>query len=161
MLLSRTQLARLRIARDRLHDLDDIASVGALAEQLGLSPFQLIRQFQAVFGQTPHQARIDARISRAKDLLAAGQPVTRVCMDVGFASLGSFSSSFSRRVGASPSAYRAHVQRIFQVPGGLSTRVDHAALGCFDMLGFLPAAAFAISEKPRLPTSGTLVINKE
>jgi AraC-like DNA-binding protein len=35
------------------------------------------------------------------------RPVTEVCLDVGFASLGTFSRTFSAVVGASPSAYRA------------------------------------------------------
>jgi AraC-like DNA-binding protein len=34
------------------------------------------------------------------------RPVTEVCLDVGFASLGTFSRTFAAVVGKSPSAYR-------------------------------------------------------
>jgi hypothetical protein len=47
------------------------------------------------------------RIERAQDLLrSANLTVTEVCMLVGFASLGSFSSRFTELVGESPAAYR-------------------------------------------------------
>ena len=65
---------------------------GKVAREAAISPFHFIRQFEAVFGVTPHQYRIGRRIERAKHLLAAGQhSVTDVCMEVGFSSLGSFS----------------------------------------------------------------------
>jgi AraC-like DNA-binding protein len=54
------------------------------------------------------------RLCRARELLAqldGPQPsVTAVCMQVGFSSLGSFSTLFSRRFGETPSAYRRPVQ---------------------------------------------------
>ena len=85
-------------------------SVREAAARTRLSPFQFIRRFHALFGETPHQLRIAARIDRARRLLAlTNRPVTDVCLDVGFSSLGSFSALFARRVGASPSAYRARV----------------------------------------------------
>jgi AraC-like DNA-binding protein len=145
MLIQRATFARLCLARDRLHALNDAPTVHALALELGLSPFHFIRQFQALFGVTPHQLRIAARIERAKLLLARDEAVTAVCLEVGFSSLGSFSSSFARRVGASPSAYRAAAQRVYQAPG---LSVPHSCLG---MLAQLPLAAFAISEKRGAP----------
>jgi AraC-like DNA-binding protein len=120
-------------ARDLLHDIAAPTSVTRLAAQAGVSPFHFIRQFEAVFGTTPHQLRIRARIDRAKDLLLDDRAVTDVCMDIGFSSLGSFSSSFARRVGVSPSDYR---RRIVQVPAHL------LAPGCLSLLAFLPAHAF-------------------
>jgi AraC-like DNA-binding protein len=120
-------------ARDALHDVTAPTSIASLAAQAGISPFHFIRQFEAVFGTTPHQLRIKARIDRAKDLLLEERAVTDVCMDIGFSSLGSFSSSFARRVGVSPSVYR---RRIVQVPAHL------LAPGCLSLLAFLPAQAF-------------------
>jgi AraC-like DNA-binding protein len=38
------------------------------------------------------------------------RPVTDICLDVGFASLGTFSRTFSAVVGESPSAYRKRAQ---------------------------------------------------
>src|ERR1051325_7330681 len=65
-----------------------------------LSPFQFIRRFKALFGETPHQFRIAVRIDRARRLLAlTDRAVTDVSLDVGFASLGSLSALFTPRVG--------------------------------------------------------------
>ena len=115
-----------------------------------MSPFHFIRQFQAVFGETPHQLRIQARLERAKHLLALSDySVTDVCMEVGFSSLGSFSDLFSRRVGLPPSAYRRRVRVFMPAPDGLSPQL---APGCLTLM----AAAFAIFEKRPHPSSATL-----
>jgi AraC-like DNA-binding protein len=102
-----------------------------------MSQFHFIRQFEALFGSTPHQLRIQLRIAAAKHMLARDQAsVTGVCMDVGFSSLGSFSSSFARRVGMSPSDYRRRAHRLVQMQSLL------LAPGCFNLLAWLPAEAF-------------------
>ncbi len=98
---------RVLRARDAIHAryaaplrLDD------LAHEAALSPFHFLRTFRAAFGETPHQYLTRVRIEAAKRLLLADAPVTDVCFDVGFQSLGSFSALFARRVGAPPSAFR-------------------------------------------------------
>jgi len=105
-----------------------------------LSPFQFIRRFKALFGSTPHQLRIAARIDRARRLLAlTDRSVTDVCLDVGFSSMGSFSALFTRRVGRSPSAYRAEIK-------ATTTPAERPAVlypGCLNLMG----AAFATLEK--------------
>ena len=81
--------------------------VAALARVAHVSPAHFARQFRAVFGETPHRYLQRRRIERAMELLRdTGRPVTEVCLDVGFASLGTFSRTFSAVVGESPSAYR-------------------------------------------------------
>ena len=82
--------------------------VAALARVAYVSPAHFARQFRAVFGETPHRYLQRRRIERAMELLRdTDRPVTEVCLDVGFASLGTFSRTFSAVVGGSPSAYRA------------------------------------------------------
>jgi AraC-like DNA-binding protein len=81
--------------------------VAALARVAHTSPAHFSRQFRAVFGETPHRYLQRRRIERAMELLRdTDRPVTEVCLDVGFASLGTFSRTFSDVVGESPSAYR-------------------------------------------------------
>jgi AraC-like DNA-binding protein len=109
----------------------DAATVGAIAAQVGMSPFQLIRQFAAIYGTTPHQRRTEARLARARRLLADGAAVTDVCMEIGFSSLGSFSALFTRWVGASPTRYRRSVQ----VPRTFAPLVIP---GCLGLLAHLP-----------------------
>jgi len=117
--------------REQLLTNDDIA-VAELAAQVGLSPSRLIRVFAALYGTTPHQLRTQARLDRARRLLAQGDDVTRVCMEVGFSSLGSFSALFTRWTGTPPSRYR----KVFQV----AASVSGAPLvpGCLGMLACLP-----------------------
>lgn len=101
-------LRHLRRARDHIDrnygrplDLDEVALVA------GVSKYHLVRCFEATYGETPIRYLTRRRIERAQDLLRlANLTVTEVCMLVGFASLGSFSSRFTQLVGESPTAYR-------------------------------------------------------
>jgi AraC-like DNA-binding protein len=122
MLLRHEGCRRLCQARERLQQLDESApTIADLARHLGISPFHFIRQFEAVFGVTPHQYRIQVRLDRAKELLASGaMSVADVCMAVGFSSLGSFSTLFTRRFGETPRAYRRRVRPADQAPGCLT-----------------------------------------
>jgi AraC-like DNA-binding protein len=122
MLLRHDGFRRLCRARELLAQLDGPQpTIEALAREVGISPYHFIRQFEALFGVTPHQYRIQLRLDRAKQLLATRRrSVTAVCMDVGFSSLGSFSSLFSRRFGETPSGYRRRVKADALVPGCLT-----------------------------------------
>src|SRR5215471_11863213 len=101
-------LKRLCRARDVLRDWqDEPIPVSQVAEASGLTQFHFIRLFKAVFGETPHQYRSRAQIEKAKHLLIlTDRSVTEVCMEVGFSSLGSFSTLFRRRTGLSPAEFQ-------------------------------------------------------
>lgn len=143
-MLSNDAFLRLCRARDRLRELHDRRlTIDDVAREAAMSPFHFIRRFNALFGDTPHQFRIQARIDHAKHLLAAGgHSVTDVCMEVGFSSLGSFSDLFTRRVGTPPSAYRRQVRSMVTVPGTVPKELFP---GCLTLMG----AAFATLEKHR------------
>jgi AraC-like DNA-binding protein len=101
-------LVHLRRARDHAdrHYAEplDLARLAAVA---GLSKYHFHRQFTATYGRTPAAYLTERRIERAQDLLrATNLTVTEVCHAVGFSSLGSFSSSFRRIVGESPSGFQ-------------------------------------------------------
>lgn len=75
-----------------------------------LSRYHFLRLFRRAFNKTPHQYLTQRRIERAKELLSSsGLTVTDVCFEVGFESLGSFSSLFHKHVGHPPITYRAIV----------------------------------------------------
>jgi AraC family transcriptional regulator len=79
-----------------------------IAAAADLSPHHLLRLFKAFFGETPHQLVTKRRLGRAEHLLlTTHRSVTDICFDVGFESLGSFSTLFKARLGVSPALYRA------------------------------------------------------
>ena len=149
-MIDRHALRRLCSARDMLREQHDRPlSIQEVAREAAMSPFHFIRQFEAVFGATPHQFRIQTRLDLAKQLLALSDySVTDVCMEVGFSSLGSFSDLFARRVGMAPSVYRRQCRSRIVVPG--VTPALHP--GCLSLM----AAAFAIFEKRVVVPSGRL-----
>ncbi len=82
--------------------------IDALSGEAHVSRYHFIRTFRARLFETPHQYLMRIRIDKARELLATSDmPVTDICFEVGFESLGSFSSLFHRTVGWSPSVYRA------------------------------------------------------
>ena len=82
-------------------DLDEMSSHACF------SRYHFLRLFRQAFNQTPHQYLIGRRIERAKELLSRNDlRVTDVCFEVGFQSLGSFSSLFHKSVGHPPIAFR-------------------------------------------------------
>src|SRR5690242_21880255 len=98
MLLRHEGFRRLCEARDALREVGErTPSIRAVARRVRMSRAHFIRQFEAVFGVTPHQYRMQARIELAKRLLATSSlSVTDICMEVGCSSLGSFSALFRR-----------------------------------------------------------------
>ena len=148
-------LHRLCLARDRLRDCDEPRlSVNQIARCAGLAPHHFIRLFRAVFGETPHQYRSLAQIERAKHLLIlTDQSVTDVCMAVGFSSLGSFSTLFTRRVGLTPSAF---LRRHRAAPGQLRRLPPELTPGCLSLMAHLPAEK-ALSKKRTATTAGKFV----
>jgi transcriptional regulator GlxA family with amidase domain len=95
--------------------------VDDLARAARLSRAHFSREFRAAFGESPHAYLMTRRLERAAALLrATDRPVADVCLSVGWLSLGSFTTSFTRMYGISPSAYRTRFPPASQmalVPG--------------------------------------------
>ena len=103
------ELRRLRRARDRMdREYAQPLDVPALARAALMSPGHFSRRFREAYSETPYAYLQARRVERAMGLLRdGGLSVTDVCIAVGFTSLGSFSSTFTRLVGEPPSAYKA------------------------------------------------------
>src|SRR5688572_3828429 len=116
-------LQRLSRAREFIdHCYDHPLSLDQISEKACFSRYHFLRLFRQAFNKTPHQYLIERRIEKAKELLVADElRVTDVCFEVGFQSLGSFSSLFHKYVGHAPVIYREKVrqkeQAKRQVPG--------------------------------------------
>jgi AraC-like DNA-binding protein len=83
-------------------------TVDDMARAAGLSRAHFSREFRRTFGDSPHAYLLTRRLERAAALLRnTDRSVAEICMAVGLQSVGSFTTSFKRAFGASPTAYRA------------------------------------------------------
>jgi AraC-like DNA-binding protein len=99
-------------------DVDDLASAA------GLSRAHFSREFRRAFGEPPHVYLLTRRLERAAALLrSTDRSVAEICFSVGLQSVGSFTTSFKRTYGMSPTAYRATFP-----PAALQARVPECVL---------------------------------
>ena len=99
------RLNRAKQFMDQSYDLPlDLQQISSHA---CLSRYHFLRLFRQAFNKTPHQYLVERRIEKAKELLSSDElRVTDVCFEVGFQSLGSFSTLFHKSVGHAPITYR-------------------------------------------------------
>lgn len=97
----------------RAKDLADVRyaeplTVADMARAARLSPAHFSREFKVAFGESPHQYLLTRRLERAAYLLRnTDRSVTDICVMVGLSSIGSFTTSFRRMFGMTPTRYRA------------------------------------------------------
>ena len=110
-----------------------------LARAAGLSRAHFSREFRRAFGESPHAYLLTRRLERAAALLrGTDRSVADICLSVGLQSIGSFTTSFTRTFGVSPTAYRARfppaadwamvptcVLRFYGRPGNSTFREDN------------------------------------
>src|SRR5215813_9793925 len=127
-------LQRLGRARDFIdHCYDHPLSLDQISEKACFSRYHFLRLFRQAFNQTPHQYLIERRIEKAKELLKGDElRVTDVCFEVGFQSLGSFSTLFQKRVGHAPVTFREKAKA--------TERAKRQVPGCFLFMHKLESA---------------------
>ena len=135
-MLHKDVLIRLCQARDLLRETENWISVPRVAREVGMSPYHFIRLFKSVFGETPKQCQLDARLEKAKHLLLmTDSSITNICLDEGFTSMGTLSYVFARRVGLAPRGYRKMVRSMVSSPGEVPSQLIP---GCFSLMCFPP-----------------------
>lgn len=83
-------------------------SVAALATAAGLSKFHFCRVFKQATGYPVHQYVVEQRLLHARRMLeTTGQPISQIALESGFASQSHLNSTFKRRFGVTPRAWRA------------------------------------------------------
>lgn len=107
-------LRLLRQVRDRMdREFAQPLDVEALARGVHMSAGHLSRRFREAYGESPYSYLMTRRVERAMTLLRQGElSVTEVCFEVGFSSLGTFSTRFTELVGVPPSVYRREVEAL-------------------------------------------------
>src|SRR6202790_3199950 len=86
----------------------DPLGVDDMARAAGLSRAHFSREFRRAFGDPPHAYLLTRRLERAAALLrSTDRSVGDVCFSVALQSVASFTTSFTRTYGVSPTAYRA------------------------------------------------------
>lgn len=83
-----------------------------LAAAVGISTFQLCRQFRAATGSTVHRYLTRLRLGQALELLEGGvEDLSGLAFDLGFSSHSHFTSAFRSEFGSTPSAFRGAIAR--------------------------------------------------
>jgi AraC-like DNA-binding protein len=82
-------------------------TVADLARAAGLSRAHFSHEFRRAFGESPHAYLLTRRLERAAAMLrTTDRSVATICVSVGLVGIGSFTTSFTRTYGMSPTAYR-------------------------------------------------------
>lgn len=117
-------LRRVRDRMDREHHRP--LDVETLAAGVHLSAGHLSRRFREEFGESPYSYLMTRRIERAMTLLrSTDRSVADICLDVGFSSLGTFSTRFKELVGVPPSTYRSEGAEVLEgMPPCIARRVS-------------------------------------
>ena len=103
------ELAVLRSIEAMRNRLDEQLTIDELARVAMFSKFHFTRVFTRMTGTSPARFLSALRLQRAKELLLAGSMnVADIGSHVGYNSVGTFSSRFSRSVGMSPTMFRRH-----------------------------------------------------
>jgi len=133
--ISHRRLLRARDTIDRCYA--DALDIEWLARSVSLSRAHFIRSFREAFGETPGRYLQRRRLERAMALLRETDlPITDVCLDVGFTSLGTFSRTFREVVGESPREYRERTQ------AAPSAKSRAMVPGCIAMVWDRPSSTF-------------------
>ncbi|MCA1561450.1 MAG: helix-turn-helix transcriptional regulator [Chloroflexi bacterium] len=115
-------------------------SLRELAQSALLSPFHFHRVFRELTDSTPARYLAAERMSEAKRLLVRTSiSVTDICMRVGYSSLGTFTSQFTRLVGVSPRRFR-------QLVGGVADQSFTAILAQLQTMMAAPATVQLTAE---------------
>ncbi|MET7468295.1 helix-turn-helix domain-containing protein [Micromonospora sp. NPDC005686] len=121
-------------AIEAMHErLGDELTVDDLARAAMFSKFHFTRIFQRFTGVSPGRFLSALRLQKAKQLLVStSMNVADISVRVGYNSVGTFSSRFSRSVGMSPTVYRrrAGYAAAIQAATDSASRRSNARLSC-------------------------------
>ncbi|MFF9869022.1 AraC family ligand binding domain-containing protein [Streptomyces sp. NPDC013953] len=112
---TRTALLARELLQERM---TEPPSLEQLAQELGTSPFALLRAFKAAHGMPPHTWLTNARVRAARRLLEAGTTPAAAAAAVGFTDQPHLNRHFTRIVGVPPGAYQRERARTYKTGDG-------------------------------------------
>lgn len=114
-LLDMETFRRMLLSREYLaENYSDPITLTEAAAHACFSPYHYQRLFTRAFGESPLEFLTRIRLEHAQTLLRSSDvTVSEICMEVGYSSLGSFSTLFARRFGCPPTEFR----KVFTFPG--------------------------------------------
>jgi AraC family transcriptional regulator len=96
-----------RVVAEMRERVDETLSLRSMAGIAHLSPYHFARTFRRITGIPPGEFLSTLRLQRAKELLLTTDlSASEVCYEVGYKSLGTFTSRFTQLVGVSPRRMR-------------------------------------------------------
>jgi AraC-like DNA-binding protein len=99
----------LEQVRERLHERQGASlNLMQVAQEVGLSQFQLLRGFKRRYGAPPHSYEIYVRVQRAKQLLRRGSSIADAAAATDFVDQSHLTRHFRRIWGITPGAYIRH-----------------------------------------------------
>jgi AraC family transcriptional regulator len=156
-------------------DLSKPLDIAEMARVALISRYHFLRVFEAVTGVSPHRFLASLRIEQAKSLLIdTSLPVTTICFEVGYSSLGTFTRLFVEYVGISPLSFRRLSSKLAQQslmsliarylkhrqPSRSNQTISGRVRGPEDFAGVSFVGLFETSIPQRRPLDGTIVIQK-
>ncbi|NRB69000.1 MAG: AraC family transcriptional regulator [Vibrio sp.] len=107
--MAKTGLSSLVMVRDKLMDeLGHAHSLEALAQEVGMSRYQLLRAFKDHYGLPPYAYLIDEKIKRAKVMLRSGADIVDIAHRLGFSDQAHFQRHFKKKLAVTPKFYQSH-----------------------------------------------------
>lgn len=91
---------------------EKVLRIEDMAQNIGMSPYHMIRKFKTACGLTPHQFQIQCRIRKAQKLLEKEKSVTEVAYATGFCDQSHFDRCFHKIVRLTPSEYKQSVKHL-------------------------------------------------
>jgi AraC-type DNA-binding domain-containing proteins len=159
----------MKYIRQNLHE---PLTIEQLSRYVSYSPFHFIRIFKQQTGLTPQYYIASLRLQKAKELLmTTSLPVRDIAMELGYRSLGTFTTRFGRSVGMTPAGFRnsaaqaaEHLRRLADAGiwhSGREPASDDGVEGSFrtevPFEGIVMVGLFGKPIPDGLPDYGTLV----
>ncbi len=97
-----------RVREKILDEIDGAHQLNDLANEAGMSRYQLLRAFKNEYGLPPYAFLMDEKIKRAKRMLKAGQAISDVALQLGFSDQAHFQRQFKKKLAVTPKYYQSH-----------------------------------------------------